>query len=68
MLDDVESKVLDSERPAALFGKVSEMIDQKHTDVMARKRELEAKLAEYAKMTPNERVELARIAQDFKQK
>ena len=68
MLEEVESKVLDSERPAALFGKVSQLIDKKHAEVMQRKKELEAKLAEYAKMTQNERVELARIAQDFKQK
>jgi len=68
VLEEVESKVLDSERPAALFGKVSQLIDKKHAEVMQRKKELEAKLAEYAKMTQNERVELARIAQDFKQK
>ena len=68
VLDDVEAKVLDSERPAALFGKVSELIDKKHDDVMAKKRELEAKIAEYMKMTPNEQVELSRMAQDFKKK
>ena len=68
MIEEVESKVLDSARPAALFGKVTQLIDKKHVEVMQRKKELEAKLAEYAKMTPNERVELARIAQDFKQK